>query len=117
VSRLQSEHDASLLVSVIRQFVIEHLNESITVDALAAQACLSRYHFIRAYQKQSGLTPMADVRRLRLQEAANLLATTALPLKAVALMTGFANEYHLARSLKRYNGVTSSHYRSHGRPH
>jgi AraC-like DNA-binding protein len=109
--RLAADTGASQLVTTVRSFVIDHINEGLDVQRLAAVACMSRYHFIRQYRLLSGATPMADVRRMRAEEAANLLATTNLPLKAIAPMVGMANEFHLARTLKRCLGFGARHFR------
>jgi AraC-like DNA-binding protein len=111
--RVAADPGAGQMVTTVRSYIIDHINEGLDVQRLATQACMSRYHFIRQYRLLSGATPMADVRRMRAEEAANLLATTNLPLKAIAPMVGMANEFHLARMLKRCLGFGARHLRAH----
>jgi transcriptional regulator GlxA family with amidase domain len=53
----------------------------------------------------TGLTPMEDLRQLRLEAARDLLLTTDLPLKAIAPRTGLGDEYHLSRLFRRAFGI------------
>ena len=51
-----------------------HFGEDLAVDTLAAIACLSPYHFIRVFTRQTGLTPHAWLMQLRARKAKELLA-------------------------------------------
>jgi len=93
------------LVERSRRFMRDNLRRAISLADLATASNMSRYHFVRVYRAARGVTPMADLRRMRLDEAAGLLRATSLPLKAVAPMVGFANEFHLSRGLKAVLGV------------
>ena len=53
---------------------------------------------------------MADLRRLRLEAARDLLVSTELPLKAVAARCGFCDESHLSRSMHRCCGHRPGYY-------
>jgi AraC family transcriptional regulator len=72
---------------------------------LAHVAGLSKFHFIRAYTAQAGLTPMADVRAIRLDAARHLILTTDLPLKVIAPQVGLASEFHLSRLFTAHFGA------------
>ena len=100
------------LVSETRSFMRRNLKEPLTVQDMADNAHMSKYHFIRTYRKLTGTTPQADFRRLRIEEAAHLLETTALPIKAVAPMAGFTNEYHFSRVFKKVIGIPPGKYRN-----
>jgi AraC-like DNA-binding protein len=89
----------------VRDFVRAHLDQKLSLDALAARAGLSKYHFLRRYKQLTGLSPMQDVRRIRLEVAREVLLTSDLPLKAIAPRVGLANEYHLSRLLKKHLGA------------
>lgn len=89
------------LIMQSRDYMRRNLHQLISLDQLAHQANMSKYHFLRKYKSLTGLTPMEDFKILRIQQATELLRNTNLPLKAVADMTGFANEYHFSREFKR----------------
>ncbi len=96
----------------VRAFVRAHLDEPLELKQLADHAGLSKYHFLRRYKGLTGLSPMQDVRRIRLEVARDLLLTSDLPLKAVAPRVGLANEYHLSRLLKKHLGTGARELRS-----
>jgi AraC family transcriptional regulator len=52
------------------------------------------------------------VRRLRLEWAANELATSELPLADVAIGAGFVDQSHFTRAFKRHTGVTPGRFRA-----
>src|SRR5262249_54935530 len=41
----------------VREFIEAHLEENISIQALAATAGLSMYHFARAFKQSEGVTP------------------------------------------------------------
>ena len=101
------------LVSEVRSFMRRNMRQPLSVRDMAEYAHMSRYHFIRTYREQSGETPQADFRRIRIREAAHLLESTPLPIKAVAPMVGFVNEYHFSRVFKKIMGLPPGAYRDH----
>ena len=104
------------LVERIREHVRSRMAGPVTLDDLAGRAGLSKYHFVRLYRSLTGLTPMADVRRMRVEEARNLILTTDLPLKAVAPRVGLASEYHLSRLLRKHLDMSARELRRSAAP-
>jgi len=96
------------LVREIRTHVREHLADDLTLGRLAEVAGLSRFHFLRIYQRLAGRPPMADVRAIRLEHARQLLLSTDLPLKAIAPRCGMGSEFALSRAYKRHFGHNPS---------
>lgn len=76
--------------------------QPLTLDDMARVACLSRYHFVRHFRALHGITPYAYLLRKRARVARRLLAAGAEDREAVALASGFANRFALARALARY---------------
>jgi AraC-like DNA-binding protein len=86
-------------VDVIRMHVRENLHASLSLDSLAATCGMNKFHLVRQFRTATGLTPMEYVRAVRLDTALRLLMETTLPLREIAPLVGFANEYHLSRLL------------------
>ncbi len=99
------------LVEGTRRYAREHLAEKITLDDLALQAGMSKYHYLRRYHALTGLTPMLDVRRQRLEHARNLIVSTSWPLRVIADRAGFNTEFHLAKLFRQHLGITPSSLR------
>jgi len=84
--------------------------QDLTLDELAAAAGLSRYYFLRAFRREVGVTPHANLTGRRIAAAKGLLAG-AQPLSEVALACGFYDQSHFSRSFKGCTGVTPGQYR------
>lgn len=91
----------------IRDFVNANLDEPIDVDALARIAGLSRFHFSRIFTRSVGVTPHRYVVQARLKRARELLREGRLSLAQVAVETGFADQSHLSRWIRRIHGITT----------
>jgi AraC-like DNA-binding protein len=102
--RLASEGEVHRLVKRTRDFARAHLAEELTLDDLAENAGMSRFHFVRTYRRAAGRTPMRDLQRLRVEFAKGLILTTDLPLKAVAPLAGLGDEYRLSHVFRRHLG-------------
>lgn len=92
----------------VRARLAADLAEPLTLDDLAAEAGLSRAHFLRAFKGSFGLTPMAERQRLRLEAAHRMVTTTAEPLAQVAAACGFADHAHLTRAFRAAYGLPPS---------
>jgi AraC-like DNA-binding protein len=97
------------------EYVHENLGRPLPVDELAAVAGMSRYHFSRVFAAVTGLSPTRYVREARCERAALLLATTRLPVKAIAAESGFENTAYFCRVFRQITSLTPSEYR-HSRP-
>ena len=86
----------------IKEYVVAHLDEPIEVAALAGIAARSPFHFTQAV----GLTPHRYVIHLRLRRAVELVRDGRLGLAEIAARTGFADQSHLSRWVRRVYGVS-----------
>ena len=76
------------------------------VKALAAEAGVSREHFSRVFKSRRGETPGAFLRLQRFQAAEDLLRSTSLPLREIALRCGFTSARHLADAFRIRHGCS-----------
>lgn len=98
-------------VQRVRFYLKDHLAEQVTLDEIARHVGLSRAHFSRRYHEATGMAPMADLRRIRLEAVQNLLITTDLPQREIATRTGFTDEHHLAHTFKHFVRVPPGYFR------
>lgn len=103
-------HEDPLLARV-RRFVQANLAERLRLDDLAAEAGMSRFHFVRAFARPAGQTPMRFVRALRVEAARTLLLSSPLSLRAIAGQVGLGDEYHLSRVFLEVTGKRPSQLR------
>jgi AraC family transcriptional regulator len=92
----------------IREYVVAHLGEPLELATLARIAGRSPFHFSRMFAQSVGMTPHRYVVQLRLQHAMELLREGRLRLADVAASTGFADQSHLSRWVRRVYGVSPS---------
>jgi AraC-like DNA-binding protein len=78
--------------------------ESVALDELAAEAKLSKFHFVRCFRKTAGLAPHQYLKLLRLQQARRSLED-GLSVSATARRFGFADAPHFVRSFRTSLGV------------
>jgi AraC-like DNA-binding protein len=86
----------------LRAYVLEHIEQPISLETVALHVGVGRYHLCRKYRRATGQSPMHAVRRVRLERARELLATTKLPLRVVAKKVGLSSEQHLSRLLRSH---------------
>ena len=89
----------------IRDHVLAHIDEPVEVAALARIAGRSPFHFSRVFARSVGMTPHRYVVHLRLQTAIELVRAGRSSLAEIATRTGFADQSHLSRWVRRVHGV------------
>lgn len=93
------------------QWIEAHAAHDIDLKALARQAGLSAYHYLRVFASVLGVTPHQYLLRCRLRRAAQLLADEERPVTDIALDVGFADLSNFVRSFRRASGVSPRAYR------
>jgi AraC-like DNA-binding protein len=86
-----------------------------TVPALSAAVGLSRSPFAAKFTELVGQSPMAYLKRWRLQVGATLLRDQALPLSTVAERVGYESAATFSRAFTREFGVSPGIYRRRAR--
>jgi AraC family transcriptional regulator len=92
----------------IRQHITAHLNDKIGVAELATLAEHSPFHFTRLFAATVGLTPHRYVVHRRLQRAVALIREGHVSMVEIAARTGFADQSHLSRWIRRSYGISPS---------
>ena len=98
-------------IGQIQVFIDEHAGEALNLDRLADRAHLSKYHFARVFQEETGRSPWSYVLEARIRKAKALLLNDDLPLSQVALEAGFCDQSHLTKAFKKVEGKTPGRYR------
>ena len=110
-SALQRQEAQPPKLRDISAFVLEHVDEALPVDRVAAAIGMSPRTLSRWCREHLDESPAEFVRRLRLEEARRLLEETSLPLKEVTARTGFGDGSTLWRAFTQRLGVTPAAYR------
>jgi AraC-like DNA-binding protein len=72
---------------------------------------LSPFHLLRAFRRETGLTPHAYLMSCRVNAARDRLSR-GLPPADVAAVCGFFDQSHLTRVFKAHTGVTPGAFRA-----
>lgn len=86
--------------------------EPLDLDALAAAAGCSRYHFLRSFAAAYGQTPGRYLTHRRVERATELLRSTTLSVTEVCVLVGFASLSSFSRRFTEVVGVPPSAYRA-----
>ncbi len=94
-----------------RNLLHEHGDEPLTLSELADRVCIDRAHLARTFKQRLGMSVGEYHRRLRLEQAARMIAQSDEPLSRIAQRCGFSDQAHLTRLFRRYTGSTPARYR------
>jgi len=90
----------------LRDYIVSNIGEPIEVAALAKIAGRSPFHFSRVFSRSVGVSPHRYIVHLRLQRALELARGGQAELAEIAVRTGFADQSHLWRWVRRVHGVS-----------
>lgn len=88
-----------------------HPECKLTVEEMAQNAFISKYHFIRSFKAEVGLTPHQFQIQNRIRKAQRFIHK-AETLTEVALTTGFCDQSHFIKQFKKYVGLPPLTYKS-----
>lgn len=97
-------------VARAREYIKANYSAKVSLDALSAEAGLSKSALLRAFEKATGVTPYLYLESVRVGAARLLLERGASPDEA-ALMCGFSEQSHLTNCFGRLLGLTPGAYR------
>lgn len=101
--------DAQLLR--VRDYIHDKIEDDISIDDLSQVANISKYHLIRMFRSQFGLTPHQYILNHRINQARQALRKGLSPTR-VAHELGFYDASHMNRHFKRAYGLTPKQYQS-----
>ncbi|MFC9295292.1 GlxA family transcriptional regulator [Streptomyces sp. NPDC057011] len=95
----------------VQQWITEHPDGDLSVEALAARARLSPRHFARAFQSETGVTPGRYVERVRVEHARRLLEDSGAGVAQISRACGYGTPEALRRAFVKTLGQSPAEYR------
>ncbi|HEX2015821.1 MAG TPA: GlxA family transcriptional regulator [Solirubrobacteraceae bacterium] len=95
----------------IQEWMAEHPEADLSVEALAERAAMSPRHFARRFAQEVGSTPGRYVEAVRLEVARRRLEECSDPMELVAQASGFGSAETMRRTFVRRLGVAPAEYR------
>lgn len=96
----------------IQLWLMEHLNQNIKIEQLAALLHMSQRTLNRKFREGLGISPLQWIIAARLQQAQRLLESTKLPIEAVAEATGFSSAGSFREHFFQLTGATPTAWRN-----
>jgi AraC family transcriptional regulator len=90
----------------VTDFVAAHLCTDFSLGEMAGAAGLSESAFLRRFKESMSCTPWQFVMKARAERTVQLISETRLPLAEIAYRTGFSDQSHMTRIVKKHFGTT-----------
>lgn len=95
----------------VYDWIEEHCAEEVTLDRLAALACLNKYTLAREFAARYGFTLGKAVAKARIARAKRMLRFTDETVEAIGARCGVEDPNYFARLFRRVEGVSPSAFR------
>lgn len=86
--------------------------QPLDLDAVAAEAGYSRFHFVRRFREAYGETPGRYLSRRRIERAQNLLCSANLTVTEICMLVGFTSVGSFCTRFKQQVGMTPTEFRA-----
>lgn len=98
-------------VKTVLEYIENHYAAPISLETLAKEAGMNPKYFCRFFHSITHQTPLDYVNCYRIEQAAQLLRATDLPVTAVSLECGFNDSSYFVKVFRKYRGLTPNQYR------
>jgi AraC-like DNA-binding protein len=104
-------HPGGDMVARAHQYMRKRLGKPLQLTEIANAVGMSVSGFAHHYKRQTGISPMTMLRRMRVEAVKSHLMRERLTLGQIAVETGFADAFHLSRTFKEITGVSPREFR------
>lgn len=98
-------------IKVAQDWIIDHLEDELSVAFLAEKVSMSPRNFARVFLRETGITPAKYIEKIRLEMARRRLEETQLTLDEICCECGIGSTEGLRRLFLRHLKTTPSDYR------
>ncbi|RLQ21675.1 helix-turn-helix domain-containing protein [Seongchinamella sediminis] len=99
----------------VQAYMLEHIDQPLTLDALAQVANMSKYHFSSRYKALTGYSPIRHFLNMKIEHACHLLDTTELGVGEIARRVGYEDPLYFSRLFRQTIGSSARQYRASSR--
>lgn len=92
-------------------YIEEHYFEELSLEDLAREAAVSKYHFTRLFKRHCGQSAYDYLLSFRLNRGKEMLLNTEETVGAIAESCGFGTPSHFSRSFRNREGLAPQEYR------
>lgn len=102
----------SKLVRRARDYILAHISEPITTEALSKELGMNRTYLCSLFAEETGLTINQYVTQVKIEEAKRLMEITSKSIAEIAEYLGYSTQSYFQRVFKSHTGMTPGEYRS-----
>ena len=99
-------------IRVMLTYIDDHFTDELNTQKIAESARVSESVCLRCFHRMLGITPIQYVKQTRLKKAADLLRSTSMTAKAVALECGFNDVSYFTKAFRERMGCTPKEYQN-----
>ncbi|WP_028377617.1 AraC family transcriptional regulator [Leeuwenhoekiella sp. MAR_2009_132] len=93
-------------LAFIIQYIRDHINESLSVELLSKQACMSESNFYKVFKNELGISPIDYINTERIKLAVSLLQNPDRKIKNIYQECGFESRSYFNRVFKRMKNMS-----------
>lgn len=93
------------------RFIEQYYYLDLDVDVLCNHVSYSRSYLSRTFKAETNMTIPEYVNRIRIQNSMNLLTTTKMSVKEIAISVGIKDSFYFSKLFKKITGETPREYR------
>ena len=98
-------------LDMIQTLMLQNLDKALSLESLAKQANLSKYHFSKKYKQQTGYSPIQHFLKMKVEYARYLLETSDSSVQEIADKVGYNDALYFSRLFKKVEGIAPHLYR------
>ena len=108
---LDDHEEDQMFAEKTAHLIQSRLTEKLDLETLSQELGCSKTYINREFKKYWNTTAMEYHRHIRLVSASDVLRSSSLPLKQVALQFGFFDVYHFSRCFQKQFGIPPGEFR------
>lgn len=101
----------SLMSDEAIHFMQENIEKKITLEDIAKYLGYSASHFSMMFKKQTGMSPLNYINKLKIKEACYLLKNTDMKINQICHKVGIEDCYYFSRLFSKTMGMSPKEYR------
>ncbi len=107
----QKRHDENRPIRMAKQYIGEHYAEPLTLEQVSAVAGLSPAYLSTVFKKDTGMTFLEYLSKVRMDMAKQLLKTTSCTVADICEKVGYSDVRYFTKSFTKYAGLKPNEYR------
>lgn len=103
--------DENRPIRIVKQYVSEHYGEPLTLEQASTLAALSPAYFSTVFKKDTGMTFLEYLSKVRMDMAKRLLKETNRTVADICQTVGYSDVRYFSKTFAKYSGLKPNEYR------